>query len=121
MSEHLKTGEEGETLAKNFLLENGYELLEKNWRFRKAEVDLIFEKHPFVVFVEVKTRYDNDNKEALAAIGNAKQRLLLSAADAYMQDYQGDMLEARFDVVTLTRKDKQWNIEHFENAFSPQF
>ena len=56
MAEHNIKGEEGESLAQNYLSELGYQILESNWRFQKAEVDIIAKDGNFLVFVEVKCR-----------------------------------------------------------------
>ena len=56
MAQHLKTGKQGEALARTYLEEKGYEILEASWRYRRAEVDIIAKDKKILVFVEVKTR-----------------------------------------------------------------
>ena len=56
MAEHNELGKKGEKLAIDFLLKNGYKILETNYRFLKAEVDIIAQKDEVLAVVEVKTR-----------------------------------------------------------------
>ena len=56
MAEHNELGKLGEELAVDFLIEKGYEILETNWRFQKAEVDIIAQKENILAVVEVKTK-----------------------------------------------------------------
>ena len=60
MAEHNELGKLGEELAVDFLQKNGYEILETNWVFQKAEIDIIAQKDNILVAVEVKTRSSID-------------------------------------------------------------
>ena len=60
MAEHNELGKIGEELAVDFLTEKGYEILETNWTFQKAEVDIIAQKGNVLAIVEVKTRSSSD-------------------------------------------------------------
>ena len=60
MEEKHILGKKGETIAKEYLLEKSYSIVEKNWRYVKAEIDLIAQKEDVIVFVEVKTRSSNN-------------------------------------------------------------
>ena len=60
MAEHNDLGKQGEALAVEFLQKNGYTILETNWTFQKAEVDIIARKNNFLAVVEVKTRSNID-------------------------------------------------------------
>lgn len=117
MAEHNELGKAGEKLAQEMLLKKGYEILETNWYFQKAEVDIIAQKEKdTIVIVEVKTR----NNEAIGKpeefISKKKISLLVKAADAYVQKQDLDV-EVRFDVVAVIINEKYQNVRHIEDAF----
>ncbi len=119
MAEHNNLGRKGEDLAKQHLENAGYEILDENWRFGKAEVDLIAYQNKTIIFVEVKTRTGNAFGEPEDFVDFAKQKLLVSAADEFIElmDFKG---EARFDIVAILF-DKQGNyrLNHIQDAFWP--
>lgn len=119
MAEHNNLGRKGEELAKQYLENAGYEILDENWRFGKAEVDLIAYHHKTIIFVEVKTRTGNAFGEPEDFVDAAKQALLVSAADEFIElmDFNG---EARFDIIAILF-DKQGNhrLNHIQDAFWP--
>ncbi len=116
MQEHLRIGKYGEGLACLFLKEKGYTILETNWRFSRAEVDIIALKNDVVIFVEVKTRSDVFFGQPEDSINEKKERLLFDAAGAYLD--QNDWQKAmRFDIVAIHLKGiKNYKITHFEDA-----
>ena len=81
MAKHNTLGKNGELLALNFLTSNGYTILEKNYRYLKAEIDLIAFKENQLIFVEVKTRSTDYFGEPAEAVTRKKQRLMADAAD----------------------------------------
>lgn len=117
MANHNRIGQYGEELALNFLLEKNYNLLEKNWRWGRAEIDLIVSQNEILVFVEVKTR--NNNKFGLpeTQVTNRKQQLILDAAGMYCYKTQHST-EIRFDIIAITLQ-PCIHIVHFEDAFFP--
>lgn len=119
MAEHNNLGRKGEELAKQHLEAVGYEILDENWRFGKAEVDLIAYLDKTIIFVEVKTRTGNAFGEPEDFVDAAKQALLVSAADEFigLMDFNG---EARFDIVAILF-DQQGNyrLNHIQDAFWP--
>lgn len=119
MAEHNNLGRKGEELAKQYLENAGYEILDENWRFGKAEVDLIAYHHKTIIFAEVKTRTGNAFGEPEDFVDAAKQKLLASAADEFIElmDFNG---EARFDIIAILF-DKQGNyrLNHIQDAFWP--
>lgn len=119
MATHLETGKQGESLAADFLESKGYQILERNWRFRKAEVDLIARKNNELVIVEVKTRND-DARAALDAIHPRKQQLLIVAADAFAATIDEE-LNCRIDVIAVALSNGATDIFHYENAVTPSF
>jgi len=119
MAEHNNLGRKGEELAKQHLENAGYEILDENWRFGKAEVDLIAYQNKTIIFVEVKTRTGNAFGEPEDFVDAAKQTLLVSAADKFIElmDFNG---EVRFDIVAILF-DQQGNyrLNHIQDAFWP--
>ena len=109
-------GKLAEKRALNYLLQKGYRLRETNYRFRKAEVDLIMQQADILVYVEVKARTHLDFGHPASFISPKKIRLLGVAMDFYAQQLDEE-LEVRFDVVCITKKNQKWVIEHLENAF----
>jgi len=116
MAEHNKKGESGEQLATNYLADLGYIILETNWRFQKAEVDIIAMDGDFLVFVEVKCRSTNIFGEPQTFISEKKQALLKDAAEGYL-DQKDTNNEIRFDVIGIILNAQKTKIEHFKDAF----
>ncbi len=119
MAEHNNLGRKGEELAKQHLEAVGYEILDENWRFGKAEVDLIAYLDKTIIFVEVKTRTGNAFGEPEDFVDAAKQALLVSAADEFIE-LMGFNGEARFDIIAILF-DQQGNyrLNHIQDAFWP--
>ncbi len=118
MSKKSETGIQGEEKAQAFLLKQNYEILYTNWRYRHKELDIIAKKDNKLIIVEVKTRtnrYFEDPKEAVTI---KKQRRIVEAADAFVQQYDIEM-EVRFDVVSVLFENGKTEIEHIEDAFYP--
>jgi putative endonuclease len=119
MAQHLDLGRKGESLAKTFLEDAGYEILDENWTHGKAEIDLIAYKDRVIIFAEVKTRTGNSFGEPEDFVDNRKQKLLAEAADEYiyLMDHQG---EVRFDIISiLFDKYANYTLKHIEDAFWP--
>ena len=115
--EHLKIGARGERIALRYLWWRGYRLLEKNFRHRRHEIDLIMQarKTGRIVFVEVKTRTEGQAIAPREAVTRQKQHFLRQAATAYLMQ-QGDVnVPLRFDVVEVFLPGKR--LHHIENAF----
>jgi putative endonuclease len=111
-------GQEGEQYAAERLHEEGFVILERNWRQKPYEVDLITLFNDILVFVEVKTRVDPGYAIERWGISQAKKRALTNAAYAYMEqvDWRG---EFRFDIVTLHKWETEWKFTHYADAFFP--
>ena len=111
-------GVQGESIATMRLQQHGYKIIEKNWRFKHKEVDIIAQKDGKIVFIEVKTRSSTYFAPASDAVTLKKQRLLIDAANQYLIQNQID-LESRFDVVTVIIRNGKEDVEIIENAFYP--
>lgn len=118
MSEHNKTGKDGETFAYEYLIKKGYLILEKNWRFKHLEVDIIALIHQTLVIVEVKSRSSNAFGEPEDFVSIQKQKNLVKATNAYIIEKNLNY-ETRFDVISVIHNSKETHINHLIDAFYP--
>jgi putative endonuclease len=118
MAQHHIFGKQGEEMACEYLLKNGFAILEKNWRHLKAEVDIIATIDKMLVIVEVKTRATADFGAPEESINSNKQRLLCEAANAYLELNQLKN-EIRFDIISIISKNNHTELNHIVDAFSP--
>lgn len=116
MAQHNELGELGEQLAVDFLIENGYKILERNYRYMKAEVDIIAQKKDVLAVIEVKTRSTTHFGDPQDFVNPKKIKLLLSAIDYYVVQRDLD-LDVRFDIVAVIYQKDNTKIEHLEDAF----
>jgi len=116
--EHLELGRLGEHITAVCLAEKGYEILERNYRWKHLEVDLICKDGEAVVFVEVKTRNSKFLGEPYLAVNGTKQRQLIKIANEYIRT-KNIMNEVRFDVMSIVLNSSGAMKEHIENAFTP--
>mgnify|MGYP006177342727 FL=1 len=116
MAQHNELGKLGEELAVDFLQQNGYEILETNWTFQKAEVDIIAQKENTLAIVEVKTRSTIDFGLPQDFVKPKKIQLLVKAVNEYVVQNELDV-EVRFDIIAIHIEGNQLNIEHLEDAF----
>lgn len=118
MAEHNILGKKGEDLAAALLIKKGYTIRDRNWVYAKAELDIIAECDEALVVVEVKTRSSEFEAEAHQTVTPRKQKLIIMAADKYLNDNQIEK-EARFDIISVLYTDGLYTIEHLEDAFYP--
>ncbi|HRZ73694.1 MAG TPA: YraN family protein [Flavobacterium sp.] len=116
MAKHNELGIKGELLAADFLQKNGYEILETNWVFQKAEIDIIAQKDTILAIVEVKTRTSADFGLPQDFVKGKKIQNLVKAVDQYMIENDLD-LEVRFDIIGIVLNNHETRIEHLEDAF----
>ena len=116
MMDHMELGKAGEALALALLEEKGYRILEKNWRFGREEIDIIARDGNFIVIVEVKTRSSNVFAEPEASVTKSKQRILVRAANAFV-NYRRQSGEVRFDIITILIRPEGDVINHMVDAF----
>ena len=112
-----KLGKQGEELAEKFLSKKGYEILERNYRKYRGEIDLIAKDQDCLVFVEVKTAKSDRFGPPIFRVDARKKKQLGKIAMAYYQEKELFDQDSRFDVVTVTFSGGQPIIEHIENAF----
>lgn len=111
-------GNLAEEKAHKFLVEKNYVILEKNWRFKKYEVDIIAQHDKTIVFVEVKSRATDAFGEPEMAVTKKKQKFLVAAADQYIRSNNIE-LESRFDIVSILVINNNITVKHLEDAFYP--
>lgn len=117
MSKHNEIGIKGEQAAADFLLNNGYIIVERNWRAAKKEVDIIAFKDNVLAFIEVKTRSRTDLYFPEETVGARKRGHLKTAADIFIMD-RPEYRNIRFDIVSVVMdRGEVKEIMHFEEAF----
>ena len=120
MAAHNDLGHKGEDMAAEYLQQEGYCILERNWMNKgRKELDIVATKDDVVVFVEVKTRRPGSATSPIEAVDIRKQRRICMAADSFMKSYRVD-LPCRFDIVGIIYNDQASRVEHIENAFRPR-
>lgn len=112
---HLTTGTVGEEMATAFLREKGWRVLERNYRCRDGELDLICDDRGVLVFVEVKTRSGTVHGEPGEAVGRTKQRRMIRAASLYLSRADAWSTSCRFDLVSVVLREGRADIEHWED------
>ena len=117
MAEHNDFGNLAEQLAADFLEKKGYKILVKNYRYQKAEIDIIASFENLIIIVEVKARGSDIFMEPQEAVTKKKIKSLVMAADFFIKDRNLDQ-EVRFDIIAvLPDERKKLQITHLEDAF----
>lgn len=116
MSDKIKTGSKGENMAAEFLKKKGFEIVARNYRYKKSEIDLIVQRDNWLLFIEVKTRSSSEFGEPEEFVDAFKARMIFEAAEEYIfsTDWKGHI---RFDVVSV-KLGAVPEIEHFEDAIN---
>lgn len=112
-------GAVGENKAAEYLKKHGYKIVDKNYRCRVGEIDIIAQKDGVIAFVEVKSRKDTSFAEAKEFVGYAKQQRIIKTAMLWLSGHECD-LQPRFDVIEIYPSKgllSQYKINHIENAF----
>lgn len=116
MAQHNDLGKKGEQLAVDYLLKKDYQILERNYRFQKAEVDIIAQINDTLAIVEVKTRSTKDFGNPQDFVKPKQIQRLVKAVDEFVL-VNGLDIEVRFDIIAIIKTGKQFEIEHLEDAF----
>ncbi|NPA07978.1 MAG: YraN family protein [Chlorobi bacterium] len=117
MADHNDFGKKAEELAAEYLQKSGYKILVRNFRYQKAELDLVAEKDSLIVVVEVKARSTDVFNLPQEAVNKRKIKLIVSAANYFMEEYNKNQ-EVRFDIISvLPDENKNLIIEHITDAF----
>lgn len=111
-------GTYGESLAVGFLKRKGYEIIDRNIRFKKWEVDIVATDGEKIIMVEVKTRQTAEIGEPWRAVTRAKQKQIINVANNYICENQIDK-DTRFDIISIVHNSYRTDIVHIEDAFYP--
>jgi len=121
MADHIELGIKGEKIAVTFLKNKGFQVLECNWRHRRSEIDIIAMDNEILVFIEVKTRSDDYYGRPESFVSEKKKMLMLDASSVYMEKINHDW-EIRFDIISVIyHNDAHQTIDHFKDAFFPEW
>jgi putative endonuclease len=112
-AEHIETGRSGEEIAAAYLGEQGYEILERNYRSKYCEIDIVARQGETLVFVEVRTKSDEDHGTPEETIDDRKIRKLIKSAEIYMA-FNELNCPARIDAVCIVNGDV-FRLDHYEN------
>ncbi len=116
----MSLGKDGEAIAKKYFESLDYEFVAENYRYSRAETDLIFkdESKKLLVFIEVKTRRTKTFGEPEESVTEKKQEQILKSAEGFLMTHtEYDDYEKRFDVMAIMIEDGKEKINHIENAF----
>ncbi|MDD3044301.1 MAG: YraN family protein [Candidatus Delongbacteria bacterium] len=120
-SDNKKTGDRGESIASQFLEDNGYRIIDRNFRYSTfGEIDIIAKKDGVLIFVEVKTYKTEEFGEPLLLVNHKKQQKIRKLAQIYMLQKHIDDIDCRFDVIgiKIAKADiADSSVTHIENAF----
>ncbi len=116
MAIHNELGKQGEELAVSFLIKQGYQIISRNYRYQKAEVDIIARKEDILAIIEVKTRSTADFGDPQDFVKGKQIQNLVKAVDFFVNE-RGLVVEVRFDIIAIIKNQSGTTIEHLENAF----
>ncbi len=109
-------GQRAEALSALYLRLKGYRILERNWRRRGGEIDIIAEKGSTLVFVEVKARRGARFGSPEEALTPTKRKRLLTLAQIYLSSYKGKAQRVRLDVLAWRAEGRKVELKHWEGV-----
>lgn len=116
MAYHTDLGKIGEKLAREYLEVQGYDILECNYFYDKAEVDIIAKKENLIVCVEVKTRNSDFFGDPQSFVTPGKIKQIVKAMNNYLEENEIS-LETRFDIIAVLKNKSLEKVTHYEDAF----
>lgn len=116
MAEHNDFGKLAEELAVNFLKQNHYQILARNWYWQKAEIDIVARKDNVIHIVEVKARTSDDFILPEEAVNRKKRKLLIIAANEFVQNLDEEV-EVQFDIISILSENGKFTLEYIDDAF----
>ncbi len=116
LAAHYRQGLDGEEAAAAYLRGQGYRITARNYRFRKAEIDILALRDGVLAVVEVKTRSHGFYEPLSHTVSRAKIRRLVKAADHFVRE-RGLEVEVRFDIILVLGQRGAYRLEHLQNAF----
>jgi len=116
VTDKIKKGKEGEALAAEFLAAKGYEIVARNYRYKRSEIDLIVKKDNWLIFVEVKLRSSDAFGYPEDFVDYKKIKNILDGAEeyTYQQDWKGNV---RYDIVSIRDIGGKMEVVQIEDAF----
>lgn len=117
MAQSHSLGKWGEQIVADYLVAEGYAIVERNWRLNHLEVDIIATRGDEIAFVEVKTRHD-DGYNPIDAVDRRKINNMVNAANAYLR-LTTVPLRPRFDVAAVIGEPHSYKLEYIPDAFLP--
>lgn len=120
MARHNELGKKGEDKAASYLLDKGYRIVARNYRYDRKEVDIIAYDGDMLVMVEVRTRASEYHEHPRDSVTPAKMNAIAYAGEAYILENELDC-ETRFDIICWLpdNDDDRWEMEHIIEAFHP--
>ena len=118
MGDLQELGRKGEEMAVAYLRRKGYRILERNYRIRQGEIDVIARRGKILVFVEVKTGRDLSFGPPQDRVNRRKRAHMVQAASAYMMERKIGESDCRFDVIAIVLDENGTKLTHIVNAFS---
>jgi putative endonuclease len=115
---HIELGQFGENLATKQLVKNGYQILDRNFRFNKNEIDIVTLKDDKLVVFEVKTRETAEIGEPFKAVTRIKQKQIINTANNYIK-LKNLFVDVQFDIISIVHNSYRTKLEHITNAFFP--
>jgi len=112
-----KTGRRGEALAQSYLRAKSIKVIDRNYRCKFGEIDLIARQHDTIIFIEVKTRTHHQFGPPEASVTKAKQRKIIQVALGYLTQHELHDAPVRFDVIGITLMGNKHRLNHIEAAF----
>lgn len=116
MKTNISKGKYGESLAKDFLIDKGYKILELNYTTKLGEIDIIALDKNIISFIEVKTRSNRNFGYAYEAVNYKKQRKIINTSTVYVKHKNIKNIQFRYDIIEIYLE-KNIDINHIENAF----
>lgn len=116
MAFHNELGKKGEDLAVLYLQKKGYKIVARNFKYQKAEVDIIANHDNVLVIIEVKTRSTPDFGSPQEFVKGKQIQSLVKAVNFFIIEHDLDV-EVRFDIIAIIKNKAGTKIEHLENAF----
>jgi len=110
-------GKFGEKISVQYLKKKNYQVVEKNYRCRAGEIDIIAKKDNIFIFIEVKTRTSILYGEPIESINNIKADKIRKVAEYYLSTACVDEPRVRFDVISVQKAYRKIIISHLKNAF----
>lgn len=116
-SKHL-LGQKGEQQAVDYLINNNYQIVARNYRYGRSEIDIICQKHNVLIFCEVKSFKSNPLEAAEHRVNKKKQQQIISGAYGFLYENTGyEKMDVRFDVIIVNFSEYPAIITHHNAAF----